>query len=112
MIEKNTCTSGWKPRCTAKLPITLFCIHGNHEERPHLISTYIEKIWHGGLVYYEEEYPNILFAADGEIYDFNRNKAIVIGGAYSIDEESKEFFYNLNDKILKRGERIIQIINS
>lgn len=27
-------------------------------------------------------------------------------------EESKKFFYNLNDKILKRGERIIQIINS
>lgn len=27
----------------AKFPITLFCIHGNHEERPNLINTYVEK---------------------------------------------------------------------
>lgn len=73
----------------ANLPITLFCIHGNHEERPNLISTYVDKIWHEGLVYYEEDYPNILFAADGEIYDFDGNKAIVIGGAYSIDKNSR-----------------------
>lgn len=72
-----------------KFPITLFCIHGNHEERPYLISTYFEKMWHGGLVYYEEEYPNIIFAADGEIYDFDGNKAIAIGGAYSLDKNRR-----------------------
>lgn len=72
-----------------KFPITLFCIHGNHEERPYLISTYFEKMWHGGLVYYEEEYPNIIFAADGEIYDFDGNEAIAIGGAYSLDKNSR-----------------------
>ena len=32
------------------LPITLFCIHGNHEQRPANIPTYIEKQWHGGVV--------------------------------------------------------------
>lgn len=69
------------------LPITLFCIHGNHEERPENIKTYKTKSFHNGLVYYEEEYPNILFAKDGEIYDFNNKKTLVIGGAYSIDKE-------------------------
>lgn len=69
-----------------ELPITLFCIHGNHEERPYNISTYKTKLFKSGIVYYEEEYPNILFAKDAEIYDFNNNKTLVIGGAYSIDK--------------------------
>lgn len=68
-------------------PITLFCIHGNHEERPENIKTYKTKIFHNGIVYYEEEYPNILFAKDGEVYDFNGNKTFVIGGAYSVDKD-------------------------
>lgn len=67
------------------LPITLFCIHGNHEKRPSTIPSYKQKSWHGGMVYYEEDFPNILFAKDGEIYDFNGKKTLVIGGAYSVD---------------------------
>lgn len=70
----------------ATLPITLFCIHGNHEERPFNIPTYQEREWQGGIVYYEPEFPNLLFAKDGEIYDFNGKKAIAIGGAYSVDK--------------------------
>ncbi len=69
----------------AVLPITLLCIHGNHEERPFELG-YDEVEWHGGLVYYEECYPNLLFAKDGEIYDFDGKKAIAIGGAYSVDK--------------------------
>lgn len=69
-----------------ELPITLFCIHGNHEERPCNIQGYEEKQWHGGTVLYEEDYPNILFAQDAEIYDFEGKKAVVIGGAYSVDK--------------------------
>lgn len=68
-------------------PITFFCIHGNHEERPENIDGYQTKEFHDGLVYYEEDYPNILFAKDGEIYTFDDKKVIVIGGAYSIDKE-------------------------
>lgn len=45
----------------SQLPITFFCIHGNHEERPYNISTYEEKQWRGGLVFHEEEYLNLLF---------------------------------------------------
>ena len=68
-------------------PITFFCIHGNHEKRPQTINTYKEKQFKGGTVYYEEEYPNLLFAKDGEIYNFNNKKVLVIGGAYSVDKE-------------------------
>ena len=67
-------------------PITIFSIHGNHENRPENIDTYKTKEFHSGIVYYEEEYPNILFAKDGEIFNFNGLKTLVIGGAYSIDK--------------------------
>ena len=69
------------------MPITFFCIHGNHEERPFNISTYITNKSNGGIVYYEEEFPNILFAKDGEIYNINGKSILVIGGAYSVDKE-------------------------
>ena len=72
--------------------VTVFCIHGNHEMRPETIPTYITKIWNGGTVYYEEKYPNILFAKDGEIFDLDGRKTIVIGGAYSVDK-----FYRLRN---------------
>ena len=37
------------------LPITVFCIHGNHEQRPYMIDGYKEMQWHGGTVYAEDE---------------------------------------------------------
>lgn len=70
----------------AAIPITLFCIHGNHEQRPYNIPFYQEKEWHGGIVYVEQEYPNILFAKDGEIFELDGYQTIAIGGAYSIDK--------------------------
>lgn len=71
----------------ADFPNYFLCIHGNHEERPYHIQTYRTQIWRGGEVYYEPEFPNIVFAKDGEIYDFDGKKAIAIGGAYSQDKE-------------------------
>lgn len=38
------------------------------------------------MVYVEPEYPNILFAKDGEIYDLEGTRAVAIGGAYSVDK--------------------------
>ncbi|MBR1854269.1 MAG: metallophosphoesterase [Lachnospiraceae bacterium] len=70
----------------AQLPITLFCIHGNHEKRPESVGTYRMVDWHGGAVYVEDAFPNLLFAKDGEIYDIAGKKTIVIGGAYSVDK--------------------------
>lgn len=73
-----------KALCTIKP--TIFCIHGNHEMRPENIPTYKRKEWNGGTVWYEEAYPNILFAKDGEIFDLEGVKHVVIGGAYSVDK--------------------------
>lgn len=65
---------------------TILCIHGNHEIRPANILTYKTREWNGGIVWYEEEYPNLLFAKDGEIYTLNGLNYLAIGGAYSVDK--------------------------
>lgn len=70
-----------------EFPNYFLCIHGNHEARPLSVGGYEEKKWHGGSVYYEPDYPRILFAKDGEIYDLDGKKVIVIGGAYSVDKD-------------------------
>ena len=66
--------------------IPILCIHGNHEMRPETLITYREEPWMGGTVYFEEEFPNLFFAKDGEVYDLEGTKAIAIGGAYSVDK--------------------------
>jgi 3-oxoacid CoA-transferase subunit A len=73
-----------------RLQLTLFCVHGNHERRPESIGTYekIEKF--GGVCYIEKAYPNLIFAKDGEIYDFNGRKCLVVGGAYSVDKAQRQ----------------------
>lgn len=75
----------------ARLPITLLCIHGNHEERASNIPTYHKEQFLGGTVLVEEQYPTLKFALDGEIYNIqnkfgNIKRALVIGGAYSVDK--------------------------
>lgn len=83
-------SGGWrdakKKRLLEALQITIFCIHGNHEKRPETIDTYGVKSWRGGSVYYEEAYPYLLFAKDGEAFDFDGRNTITIGGAYSVDK--------------------------
>lgn len=74
-----------------RLKPTIFCIHGNHEMRPSTIATYKLKEWNDGQVWYEDEYPNLLFAKDGEIYTMEGIRHLVIGGAYSVDK-----FYRLS----------------
>lgn len=69
-----------------QLNITLFCLHGNKENRPQNISTYGIRSFCGGKVYYEPQYPNIYFAIDGEIYTFEGKKYMVVGGAHSVDK--------------------------
>ena len=71
-------------------PIRLICIHGNHEIRPQNIPTYVEDTFCGGHILYEPEYPDILFAVDGEAYELDGYRCIAIGGAYSVDK-----FYRL-----------------
>ena len=66
--------------------MTIFSIHGNHELRPTNVPGYKTKPFCGGTVWYQDEYPNLLFAKDGEIYRFGKYDCIVIGGAYSVDK--------------------------
>lgn len=85
------------------LPITIFAVRGNHEARPSRISNIQMKKYWDGNVYYEETYPNILYAIDCELYDIplwyevpdewgdrwltpTFYKTIVMGGAYSVDK--------------------------
>jgi 3-oxoacid CoA-transferase subunit A len=70
----------------ARMPITLLCIHGNHERRPETIPSYKEAEAFGGAVFREPDFPNLLFARDGEIYDLGGRRCIAIGGAYSVDK--------------------------
>lgn len=65
---------------------TILAIQGNHEERPYNIAGYETKMWNGGLVYYQREFPNLLFAKDGEVYNIEGKKCMPIGGAYSVDK--------------------------
>lgn len=65
----------------------LLCIHGNHEQNPEHMGSMKEKEWKGGVVFYEEDFPRILYAKDGEVYDLDGKKAIALGGAYSIDKD-------------------------
>lgn len=70
-----------------KYNVKMFCIRGNHEERPENINTYKEINMFGGKVIIEEEYPYLIFAKDGEEYNINGKRVLVIGGAYSVDKE-------------------------
>ncbi len=74
----------------SKLPVTLFCIHGNHENRPENIPSYHKALFHGGLAYVEDEYPNILFAIDGQVYQLGGLQCLVCGGAYSVDKQYRQ----------------------
>lgn len=80
--------SQFKKRANNIGPV-FFSIHGNHEIRPQNIKSYKEKEWNGGTVYYEEKFPNLLFAKDGEIYNINGLRTFVCGGAYSVDKYNR-----------------------
>ncbi|MBQ9693946.1 MAG: metallophosphatase family protein [Kiritimatiellae bacterium] len=70
----------------ATLPITLFCVHGNHEARPESVPGYQLQAAFGGQVYVDPHYPNQLFPVDGALYQIGSQKTLVIGGAYSVDK--------------------------
>ncbi len=82
----------FRKKAVNDFPITTFCIHGNHENRPSNIATYHMKRWNGGTVYVEDDYPDILFAKDGEVFNLDGYPSLVIGGAYSIDKARRLTF--------------------
>lgn len=79
-------------QCLSGLAPTIFCIHGNHEQRPYNIENYRLISWNGGSVWIQDRFPNLLFAKDGEIFNLDGIRYLVIGGAYSVDK-----FYRLRN---------------
>ena len=67
----------------------IYCVRGNHEQRPELVPGMImvEDTEVDNTVYMEETFPNIRYLIDGNIYQFDDYRVLVIGGAYSIDKE-------------------------
>ena len=74
-------------RALSQLPLTFFCVHGNHEMRPESIASYETVSWQGATAYAEPAFPQLLFAKDGEIYELMGKRCLVIGGAYSVDKD-------------------------
>lgn len=66
---------------------TIYCVRGNHEERPENLGydlDYDPEV--KGLVYLDPNFENIKYLVDGGEYWFGEHSALVIGGAYSIDK--------------------------
>jgi len=65
-----------------------YCVRGNHEARPqglgNMIYKYDSEI--DGMIWMEEEYPNIRYFKDYQVYIINGYTCGVIGGAYSVDK--------------------------
>ena len=49
----------------------------------------------GGKVFIEEAYPNLIFAKNGELYDIDNKKVLVIGGAYSVDKNYRIIYIDI-----------------
>lgn len=93
-------------------PITLFCVRGNHEDRPEdRDNMSIVTIPFGkGMAYCEESVDNIFYAIDGGVYEINGRRILVVGGAYSVDK-----FYRIsygwkwvsNEQLDENEQRVI-----
>ena len=74
-------------RRVCKYGYTIYCVRGNHEERPENLN--YEKSWDDdvqGEVYVDPVCDLIRYFIDGEVYVINGHRTLVIGGAYSVDK--------------------------
>jgi 3-oxoacid CoA-transferase subunit A len=65
----------------------IYCVRGNHEERPENLG--YDDIFDpnvNGEVYYDPDFDNISYFMDGGEYRIGDYSVLVIGGAYSIDK--------------------------
>ena len=90
----------------SKLPITLFCIRGNHEARPSDFGYYKLKWFdkYSCFCYWDSNYPNILFPKDGTCW-INNYRCLICGGAYSVDKEYRlenEWFWNPSEQLSEK----------
>ena len=99
-----------------KLPIKLLCVKGNHEESPENVPTYETIRMFDGEVFIEKKYSNLIFLKDGEIYNIDNQKVLVIGGAYSIRHHVEMFlklgyrYFNSEQIDKKKQNKILKLI--
>ena len=71
----------------SKHGMRVYCVRGNHEERPENLG--YEVVWdedvHGN-VYMDPDNANIRYFMDGGEYNINGHSVLTIGGAYSVDK--------------------------
>lgn len=71
----------------SKHGMCVYCVRGNHEERPENLG--YEVAWdedvHGN-VYMDPDNANIRYFMDGGEYNINGHSVLTIGGAYSVDK--------------------------
>lgn len=77
----------------SSMPITLLCLHGNHEERPENCFGYtLEHVEELNCdCWIQEIFPNIIFPKDGKM-TINGTKFLLMGGAYSVDKPLRQLY--------------------
>ena len=101
----------------SSLPVTIVCIHGNHEERPVNISSY-QLVKHGTLggaeCWIEYDFPNILFPKDGIVNIFGK-RCLILGGAYSVDKWYRKMnglaWFPEEQMSIKEQNRILSLLD-
>ena len=76
-----------KKKILANYGIRIYCVRGNHEERPENLNfekSYDDDVM--GEVYVDPINSEIRYFQDGEVYLIEGHRCLVIGGAYSVDK--------------------------
>ena len=76
----------WWKRWLEEKPFTLLWLDGNHENHEWIDSLPVSE-WHGGNVHIIS--PNIIHLMRGQIFNLERKKFFVFGGAASYDKEQR-----------------------
>ena len=98
----------------SNLPITLFCIRGNHEARPSDFD-YYELKWfdkYSCFCYFDKKYPNIIFPKDGVGW-LNNHRCLICGGAYSVDKHFRlknGWFWNPTEQLSVEEKDNIELL--
>lgn len=93
--------------------ITILCVRGNHEARPvnytdiQFVVVEPDPLVPSGY-YYEPDYPDIWYIADGSDFRINNKRCLFIGGAYSVDKEYRQMmgWHWFADEELTREEQL------
>lgn len=77
-----------KKQLISNFGLRVYCVRGNHEERPQNIDgmMLVDDADVDGKVYVEERFPLIRYFVDGGEYTIDGKSTLVIGGAYSVDK--------------------------